>query len=407
MTGDLLTPGSHRAARSTDDAAFVAAMMRVETAWMGALVSCGVAEDRHVDAVVAACAQWQPDIAGLARAAEDAGNPATSFVAALRAQVADTEAAVLLHRGLTSQDLLDTALVLVTRDALGQLAADLVAVRSTLAALASRHRDAVMPGRTLTQHAVPTTFGLKAAQWLMGVLDAVDAVDRVRADLSVQCGGAAGTLSLAADLVADPLAAVQALAAELDLIAPALPWHTRRTPVTRTGDALVAVTDALGVIAADVALLSRPEIAELSEGIVAGRGGSSTMPQKRNPVLSVLVRSAALQAPLLAAQLHLCAAQSVDERPDGAWHGEWPAYRRLLVLALTAAGQVRELLAGLQVHTRTMRARARSASADLLAERHGSAGGVPGDADPASYLGLAGDLVDAALRREQAGCAGA
>jgi 3-carboxy-cis,cis-muconate cycloisomerase len=210
--------------------------------------------------------------------------------------------------------------------------------------------------------------------------------------LPVQCGGAAGTLSLAAEVAADPIGAAEAFAGELGLVWPGLPWHTTRTPLTRTGDALVTACDAVGVIGTDVAFLSRPEIGEVREGAVPGRGVSSTMPQKRNPVLSVLVRSAALQAPLLAAQLHLAAAQAVDERPDGAWHSEWPALRRLLELAMTATSQTAELLPGLAVDAEAMRARVANAAADLTAERGGE--GAPED-----YLGVAGRFVDVVLDR--------
>ncbi len=175
----------------------------------------------------------------------------------------------------------------------------------------------------------------------------------------MQTGGAAGTLA-AGTVLTDgsaltPLDLADRLAARLGLAAVPAPWHTNRLAVTALGDALAAVTDAAGKIAADVLFLSRPEVAELAEPRAAGRGGSSAMPQKQNPVLSVLVRSAALQAPALAAQLHLAAANFNDERADGAWHSEWPALRSLLRLALGAAGQLRELTEGLQVFPAAMR----------------------------------------------------
>jgi 3-carboxy-cis,cis-muconate cycloisomerase len=145
------------------------------------------------------------------------------------------------------------------------------------------------------------------------------------------------------------------LAAQLGLAAAPAPWHTNRLAVTSLGDAVASVVDALGKIAADVLFLSRPEVAEVAEPRAPGRGVSSAMPQKQNPVLAVLVRSAALQAPGLAAQLHLAAATFNDERADGAWHTEWPALRRLLALALGAAGHIRELAEGLQVFPDGMR----------------------------------------------------
>ena len=375
----LLEPGSHRAAGVVDDDALVAAMVRVEVAWMRVL---GASAD-----------QVAPEIVLDPAEVERAGNPVLPLVTSLRAALGDS-----VHRGLTSQDVLDTAMMLLARDALTRIVEDLGSLADSLAALASTHRGSVMAGRTLTQYAVPVTFGLKAAQWLTGVLDARYAVSTV--DLPVQCGGAAGTLALAGELVADPVDAARAFADQLGLVAPGISWHTRRTPVTRLGDALVETCDALGHLASDVLLLARPEVAELRE---PSAGGSSTMPHKRNPVLSVLVRSAALQAPQLGAQLHVCAAESQDERSAGAWHAEWPALRRLLELTLTASSQAAELVAGLEVDADAMRRRAESVAADLLSERGSLGSGDPASSadprDPASYLGASDALIDAALAR--------
>jgi len=391
MSG-LLEPGAHRAAGAFDDAALVRTMVQVEVAWLRALASVGAVDVEDADAVDTALATWSADLPALGAATEQAGNPVVPLVKALRAAVADERLAGIVHRGLTSQDVLDTALVLLARDGLSRVRADLTAAARALAGLADRHRDSVMVGRTLTQYAVPVTFGLKAAQWLSSVLDAREHVDRVLAALPAQCGGAAGTLALVGELTDRPRAAAAAFADELGLAWPGVPWHTNRSAVTRVGSALVEAADALGVLASDVALLSRPEIGEVREGAVAGRGGSSTMPHKRNPVLSVLVRSAAMQAPLLGAQIHLAAAQAVDERPDGAWHSEWPALCRLLELTVTAASQAAELVAGLEVDTAAMATRATAAADELLAER-----GRPGD--PADYLGEASAFVDAVLTR--------
>jgi 3-carboxy-cis,cis-muconate cycloisomerase len=375
----LLEPGSHRAAGVVDDDALVGAMVRVEVAWMRVL---GASADQMASVEKAVVLQVAD--------AEDAGNPVLPLVRALRAALGDA----VVHRGLTSQDVLDTAMMLLARDALTRITADLGSLADSLARLADAHRGSVMAGRTLTQYAVPVTFGLKAAQWLTGVLDARHAVAAVDAALPVQCGGAAGTLALAGELVADPVRTARAFADQLGLVAPGLSWHTRRTPVTRLGDALVETCDALGHIATDVLLLGRPEIAELRETSAPGRGTSSTMPHKRNPVLSVLVRSTALQAPQLGAQLHVCAADSQDERSAGAWHAEWPALRRLLEVTLTASSQAAELVAGLEVDPAVMRRRAESVAEALLSERGDVRAG-----DPASYLGASDALVDAALAR--------
>ncbi|ANZ41782.1 hypothetical protein BBK82_43450 [Lentzea guizhouensis] len=367
-----MVPGSHRAGGD----GLVRAMVRVEVAWARVLGS-------DVEDLL----DWTPRLDPAE--VEAAGNPVLPLVSALRSRVS-----VPVHTGLTSQDVLDTALVLVARDAVLRVRADLARVAGAVARLADEHRGSVMAGRTLTQHAVPITFGLKAARWLDSVLDALEDLERVR--FPVQCGGAAGTLSRAAQSV-DPLAAAAAFARELDLEWPGLPWHTQRAPVTRISDALVRVNDALGVFAADVLTLGRPEIAEVREGAAPGRGGSSTMPHKRNPVLAVLVNSASLRAPGLGAQLHLCAARAVDERPDGAWHAEWPALLGLVELTVVAASQAAELAEGLRVFPEVMARRAAEATADLLAER---GGGEP--ADLPGYLGAADAFVDHVLERAAA-----
>ncbi|GAA3666745.1 hypothetical protein GCM10022237_28470 [Nocardioides ginsengisoli] len=376
MSG-LLRPGAHRAAGIADDAAVLAALLRVEVAWARARAAAGAVGEAAAAKVAEAAGGLDIDVAALAVASEAAGNPVVPLVALLREAAGDAADAV--HRGLTSQDVVDTALVLLARDAVVRLRADLVATGDALAGLARTHRDDPAVARTLTQWAVPTTFGLRAAQWLAGVADALARLDALT--FPVQYGGAAGTRAL----LADP-AATSTLAAELGLDAADLPWQTRRAQVTAIGDALTTATDALGVLAADVLLLGRPEIAEVREGAAPGRGGSSTMPHKQNPVLSVLVRAAAQQAPGLAAQLHLAAAGAVDERPDGAWHTEWPALARLLELAVTAGSQAAELVAGLQVDPAAMAARVAAAT-------------EAGTLDVRGDLDEAGRLVDVALAR--------
>ncbi|MET0741132.1 MAG: lyase family protein [Candidatus Nanopelagicales bacterium] len=387
-----LEPGSYRASTLTDEAALVQALLRTEVAWLYALAAAGILKPEQVAAAEQSIAAVSLRLD--AHAVEGAGNPVPALLDIVRAAVEDPDVADLVHKGLTSQDTLDTALMLIAGDVLDRVGSALKETASKLARLADDHRTSVMAGRTLTQHAVPVTFGLKAAQWLVGVVDAADAVAAVGRALPVQCGGAAGTLSLAGDLVSDPTQLAADFAQRLGLTWPGLPWHTRRTPITRLGDVLVEVLDALGKVATDVLVLGRPEIAEVREGLADGRGGSSTMPHKRNPVLAVLVHSAALQAPQLAAQLHLCAAHSIDERSDGAWHAEWPALQRLMSLAVVATAQAAELVLSLEVDVGVMRRRVRDSSTDLLAERRRQ---DPGDA--ASHLGAAHAFIDAALHR--------
>ncbi len=394
----LLQPGAHRVTDLADDDAVAAAMVTVEVAWVGAVAAVGGLPADRAAVVRAAAAQWRPATARLAEAAEAGGNPVLPLVTQLRKVVAqrDGAAAEAVHRGLTSQDVLDTAMMLCARRVLGAVGADLARSGRALGRLAEAHRETVMVGRTLTQHAVPITFGLKAARWLEGVLDAAEQVEGTKRALPAQCGGAAGTLSLVAALVPDPLLAAERFADELGLTWPGTPWHTQRTPVTRLGDTLVGVTDALGVVASDVALMARPEIAEVREPGGDGRGASSTMPHKRNPVLSVLVKAAALQAPLLGAQLHLAAGQAVDERPDGAWHSEWPALQRLLVLTATAASQAAQVLDGLEVDPDAMRRTVEVTGPDLVAERPPMVGA---SASPTEYLGATDQFVEHALAR--------
>lgn len=388
----LLRPGSFRTADAFDDRALTMAMVRVEMAWVCALADVGAIEAAQAERIASTTAQWSPDLAKLGAGAEDAGNPVVPLVRELRSQLPPEDAAVI-HRGLTSQDVLDTALVLLSRDALTRVRADVAASCDAAARLTRQHRDSVMVGRTLTQYAVPITFGLKSAQWLSALIEAERDVSAALRSLPVQCGGAAGTLALAGTLTDDPITLAADFADALDLVWPGLPWHTNRRTMTRIADALVACCDAFGVVAADVATLSRPEIAELQEATVPGRGGSSTMPHKHNPILSVLIRSAAMMAPQLGAQLHLAAALAVDERPDGAWHSEWTALRTLLELTATAASQTAELITGLQVDADAMRRRAEAASEDLLAERG------TGDDDPRGYLGASAALIDTVLSR--------
>ena len=395
---DLFWPGDERAGDLLSDAALLAAMVEVEAAWLDALVAAGIAPAEakaDLPGLVGAA-----DVQGIAAAAEAGGNPVIPLVALLRERLgADTEAARWLHRGLTSQDVVDTALVLGIRAAARAVRGDLDRQIESLVALVSQHRDTPMVARTLTQHAVPTTFGLKVAQWLAGVLDAADAVTGLR--FPAQVGGAAGTMAAATELAGAEAARRLATAtAERLGLADAPPWHTTRTTITRAGDAAVTATDAWGRIANDVLTLGRPEIGELSEGT---GGGSSTMPHKANPVLSTLVRRAALTTPQLAATLHLAAAGSVDERADGAWHAEWATLRTLLRRTCAAGSQTTDLLAGLRVHPDRMRATLDAARDDVLAEQRSMAALTGADAHPdPDYLGAAGPLVDAVLDRARA-----
>ena len=346
---------------ATGDRAFLQAMLDAEAALTRAQATLGLAPASAAAAVTAAARAERFDPRSLALRARSGGNPVIPLVADLTAAVPEA-AAAYVHRGATSQDIMDTAMMLIASRTLAPVLDDLARTADTLAALAAEHRSTPMPGRTLTQHAVPTTFGLKAAGWRALVLDAHARLSAVRASLPAQLGGAAGTLAAfhayaeAAELRQGPeaddlgLRLAAAYADELGLTEPQLPWHVLRTPVADLGAALAFTAGALGKLAADVLVLSRTEIGELAEG--AG-GGSSAMPHKSNPVRATLIAATARQVPALASVLFGSMAAE-DERPAGAWHAEWQPLRDALRLTGGAARDAAELVAGLRVESHRM-----------------------------------------------------
>ncbi|MET8665983.1 3-carboxy-cis,cis-muconate cycloisomerase [Streptomyces tendae] len=351
----LLAPGwtGSPAASATGDRASLRALLDAEAALTRAQAALGLAPAEAADAVGAAVADPAAfDARSLAERARGGGNPVIPLVADLTRAVGETYGPYV-HRGATSQDILDTATMLVAARTLDVLLPDLARTEGALARLAAEHRDTPMPGRTLTQHAVPTVFGLKAAGWRALVLDARDRITAVRDALPVQLGGAAGTLAaFGAYGATDPTALPAAYARELGLRAPVLPWHSLRTPIADLAGALAFTAGALGKIAVDVLTLSRTEIGEVAEG---SGGGSSAMPHKANPVRSTLIAAAARRAPQLAATLYGSLAAE-DERPAGAWHAEWEPLRDLLRLTGGAARDAAELAEGLRVRPDVMRA---------------------------------------------------
>lgn len=435
----------------TSDEAWLRAMCAAEAGLARAQARVGTVPAGAAEVITEVAADGCLDIAAIAARSRGAANPVVAVVEELTARVAavDPVAAEFVHRGSTSQDVLDTACCLVIAQAVVHIRQDLAKVITALEDLAEEHRGTVMAGRTLTQHAVPTTFGLKAAGWLH-LIRSVDVRARHLAQrgLPVQIGGAAGTMAAYLEYArlhfgrlpayyAESL--ITAYADEMGLAEPVVPWHVLRTPIVDTAAWCALLTGALGKIAVDVQSLCRTEIAELSESTAAGKGVSSAMPQKQNPSLATLIRSAALQVPGLASTLAHCMLAE-DERPGGPWHAEWQPLRECLRLAGGAAHTAVELITGLRVHAERMRANLEITKGAIVAERLSAhltphlgktaamravamAAGRGGDlaealardtevldaatlknlCDPADYLGAADDLVQRVLRRESTG----
>jgi len=403
---------------AVSDAAYLRALVEAEVALVKAYAAVGAAP-AEAGEQAEALFDVPIGIATLAASAVGGGNPVIPLVAALRAGAPDA-VRPWVHKGATSQDIVDTAIMLLARDACVEIHGSLIRVSLALQAFAREHRGLVAAGRTLTQHAVPTTIGLRAATWERGIARAADRVRSASATVFAQLGGAAGTMAAAVEAIgAERAMALRAAFAEqLQLGDLDIPWHTERWPITELGDAVAQAIAALGRFATDVATGSRTEIAELSE---PSGGGSSAMPQKQNPARSVLIRSAALRAPQLSATLQLAAGLFADERADGAWHAEWPALRELLRLGLGAASHAADLAEGLRVDADAVARNLGATGGLIVSERLSAvlgkdvaagivaavadggdlralvaeAGGDPDDLlDPARYTGLAAAFVE-------------
>jgi 3-carboxy-cis,cis-muconate cycloisomerase len=355
-----------------DDAAWLRALLDTEAALARAVEKAGLAPAGAGAAVTAAAADSSGfDLAALRESTALTGNPVPGLARQLTAAVADPAARAAVHLGATSQDIMDTAAMLLARDAFGRAAADLSAAGDAAAGLARAHRGSLMIGRTLLQQAVPVTFGGVAAGWLAGLDSAVEWLEFVRSTrLAVQFGGAAGTLASLGD---SGTLVKSLLAGELGLADPPLPWHTERLRIIDVATVAARALAAQSKIARDVTLLAQTEIAEVAEGTGGRegngsapprRGGSSAMPNKNNPVAAIAVLGCARQAPGLLATL-VAAAEQEYQRAAGAWHAEWLPYGHLLELAVSAAAWTRDLLAHLQV------------DADKMAANLSAGGGLP------------------------------
>jgi 3-carboxy-cis,cis-muconate cycloisomerase len=354
-----------RVREAVGDRAWLQAMLDVEAALARAQARLGLLPADHAEAIARACRAEAFDLAAIGAAAAASGNPVVPLVRALT-EALPGAAADAVHHGATSQDVLDSAAMLVAHRALGPLLDDLARAAAAAAALADAHRGTVMAGRTLLQQALPVTFGLKAAGWLVGLDEAAARLEELRrARLAVQLGGAAGTL---AALGGSGVEVLGVLAGELGLAEPVLPWHTLRTRVAELAGALGVAAGVAGKVARDVTLLAQTEVAEVRERGPAGRGGSSTLPHKRNPVAAVAALACAEQAPGLAATL-LAAMVQEHERAAGAWHAEWRPLTDLLRTTGSAVAWLRDSLERLEIDPERMRRNLDASGGLLLAER--------------------------------------
>jgi 3-carboxy-cis,cis-muconate cycloisomerase len=357
------------------DAAWLRGLLAAEAALARALERAGLAPAGAGASVTAAAARAGDfDIAELSQSSALTGNPVPGLARALTRLVADPAAKAAVHKGATSQDIMDTAAMLIARDAIDAVTDSLSGAAAAAARLADAHRGTLMIGRTLLQQAVPVTFGGVAAGWLAGLDGALDGLASVRETrLAVQLGGAAGTL---ASLGPSGAQVKSLMAAELGLLDPPIPWHTERLRIIDVAVAMARVTAALSKIARDVTLLAQTEIAEVSEGTAdtrAGssaprRGGSSAMPNKNNPVAAVAILGCARQAGGLLATL-VASAEQEHQRAAGAWHAEWQPFGHLLQLAVSAAAWAGDLLANLTVDTGRMAANLAATGGLPMAER--------------------------------------
>ncbi|AWB08415.1 3-carboxy-cis,cis-muconate cycloisomerase (plasmid) [Azospirillum humicireducens] len=373
MTADrhsdpLLDPlfTSDAAADAFSPTARLQGMLDFEAALARAEAAVGVIPAHAVPAIGAACKADLYDLGALGAEAALAGNTAIPMVKHLTRTVkaADEESSRYVHWGATSQDAMDSGLMLQLRRFLDGLDADLAALADGLADLADRHRATPMVARTWLQHALPTTFGLKAAGWLDALGRDRQRIAAARTRLALQFGGAAGTLAALGD--AGP-AVAEALARELDLPLPALPWHASRDRITELASSLGILAGTLGTLGRDISLMMQMEVAEAFEPSGPGRGGSSTMPHKRNPVSCAVLLSTAIRAPALVGGL-LAAQVQEHERGLGGWHAEWQALPDLCRLVAGAARHARETIAGLTVDAERMRANLDLTRGLILAE---------------------------------------
>ncbi len=433
IRGALFDPtfGAGELSTLLSDQAWVTAMVEVEAALARAEGKCGVIPTTSADTISSLFGQLVAagtiDVGDLGEAAAAGGNPVIPLVKLLRTELAAADPAVPgghVHKGATSQDILDTALVLLARRAGAHVLALLDEALVCAEALARAQRTTPIAGRTLGQQALPTTFGVLAAGWMTALHRASRNLDDALTDLPVQLGGAAGT---SAALYPHGLEVADALADELGLPRQDVPWHTDRTRIAILASALGTAAGAVSKIATDIVFLSATEIGEVSEGTP---GGSSAMPHKRNPVAAIAARAGARRVPGLVATV-LASMDHEQQRAAGAWHAEWETLTDLLRLTGGAVARIADCLGDLEVHPDAMARNLDLTGGLLLAERvtgalstrthnardlvtaacrtgrpldedpalleHLEAHEIRALLDPAGYLGHAYDIVDRAL----------
>jgi 3-carboxy-cis,cis-muconate cycloisomerase len=350
-----------------DDVTCLQHMLDFEAALARAEAATGVIPATAAGSIGKACKAGAFDLAALAEAATRSGNLAIPLVKALTADVAktDAEAARYVHWGATSQDVIDTAAMLGLRAAIGALLSDIDRAIAGFGKLARQHRHTAVVARTWLQHALPMPFGLKLAEYAAALHRSRRRLQRLRSEtLALQFGGAAGTLAALGD---KGLVVAERLAQELKLPLPDAPWHTHRDRIAEAASVFAIVAGTCGKIARDIQLMMQTDVAEAFEPSGEGRGGSSTMPHKRNPVAAATALAAATMAPNLAATIF--AAQVQDhERSAGPWHAEWPTLPMLLLVTSGALAAIVDIAEGLEVDAARMRVNLDATHGLIMAE---------------------------------------
>src|SRR5882762_4665685 len=350
-----------------DDVACLQNMLDFEAALARAESAAGIIPASAVGPVENACRASAFDLADLAEAATRSGNLAIPLVKALTADVArvDADAARYVHWGATSQDVIDSAVMLGLRAAIDALLPELDRAIAGFARLARQHRNTAVVARTWLQHALPMPFGLKLAEYAAALHRSRTRLRRLRSEtLALQFGGAAGTLAALGD---KGLLVAERLAEALELPLPEAPWHTHRDRIAEAASVFAILAGTCGKIARDVQLMMQTDVGEAFEPAGEGRGGSSTMPHKRNPVAAATALGAAMMAPNLAATIF--AAQIQDhERSAGPWHAEWPTLPTLLLVTSGALAAIVDLAEGLDVDAARMRVNLDATHGLIMAE---------------------------------------